>query len=85
MVKTQTTRKRSFGVRSLSVVLALLLILSTCVVMFTVSMFSASAAIDYWFVSGNFNNWTQTATSVNKINGSSGSVTIPMTASSIKF
>ena len=85
MVKTQKTRRRSFGVRSLSVVLALLLVLSTCVVMFTASMFTASAAIDYWFVSGNFNNWTQEANSTNKINGSSGSVTIQMNASSIKF
>ena len=85
MVKTENTRKRSLGVRSLSVILSLVLVLSTCVVMLTASMFSADAAIDYWFVSGNFNNWTQEATSTNKINGSSGSVTIPMTASSIKF
>lgn len=85
MVKTQKTRMRSFGKRSLSVVLALILVMSTCVVMLTASVFTASAAISYWFVSGNFNSWTQEATSVNKINGSSGSVTIPLTASSIKF
>ena len=54
--------------------------------MLTVTSLSADAAISYWFVSGNFNGWTNSATSANKINsGTGGSVTIPVTASGINF
>lgn len=80
MTKKQQNRSRGFGSRTLSVLLALLMILSTFAVMITALPLTAHAAdeISYWFVSGTLNGWTQTATSVNKINGSSGSVTIPV-------
>lgn len=85
MTKKQN-RSFGFGKRTLSVVLAALLILSTFAVVITTTSLSTSAAISYWFVSGNFNGWTNTATSANKINsGSGGSVTIPVTTTSIKF
>lgn len=85
MTKKQN-RSFGFGKRTLSVVLAVLLVLSTMAVMLTATSLSASAAISYWFVSGNFNDWTTSATSANKINsGSGGSVTIPVTTTSIKF
>lgn len=88
MTKKQN-RSFGFGKRTLSVVLAVLLILSTMAVMLTVTSLSADAAISYWFVSGNFNGWTNSATSANKINsGTGGSVTIPLSGeytSSIQF
>ncbi|MBQ9248183.1 MAG: hypothetical protein IJ171_06315, partial [Ruminococcus sp.] len=86
MTKKQN-RSRGFGKRTLSVVLAILMLLSTMVVMLTATTLSAGAAISYWFVSGDFNGWTHTA-SDNKINGSSGSVTMNIdgsTRSSIDF
>ncbi|MBQ6412544.1 MAG: fibro-slime domain-containing protein [Ruminococcus sp.] len=85
MTKKQN-RSFGFGKRTLSVVLAVLLILSTMAVMLTVTSLSAGAAISYWFVSGSMNGWTTSATSANKIDsGSGGSVTIPVTASGINF
>lgn len=85
MTKKQN-RSFGFGKRTLSVVLAVLLILSTMAVMLTVTSLSADAAISYWFVSGSMNGWTTTATSANKINsGTGGSVTIPVNASGINF
>uniref|UniRef100_UPI00386C943E hypothetical protein n=1 Tax=Ruminococcus sp. TaxID=41978 RepID=UPI00386C943E len=62
MTKKQN-RSFGFGKRTLSVVLAVLLILSTMAVMLTVTSLSADAAISYWFVSGSMNGWTNTATS----------------------
>ena len=83
MTKKQN-RSFGFGKRTLSVVLAVLLILSTMAVMLTVTSLSADAAISYWFVSGSMNSWTTTATSANKINsGTGGSVTIEMVCSPI--
>lgn len=85
MTKKQN-RSFGFGKRTLSVVLAVLLILSTMAVMLTVTSLSADAAISYWFVSGSMNGWTTTATSANKINsGTGGSVTIPVNATGINF
>jgi fibro-slime domain-containing protein len=88
MTKKQN-RSLGFGKRTLSVVLAVLLILSTFAVVITTTSLSASADISYWFVSGNFNGWTNSATSANKINsGTGGSVTIPLSGeytSSINF
>ena len=85
MTKKQN-RSFGFGKRTLSVVLAALLILSTFAVVLTTTSLSAGAAISYWFVSGSMNDWTTTATSANKINsGTGGSVTIPVSASGINF
>lgn len=85
MTKKQN-RSFGFGKRTLSVVLAALLILSTFAVVITTTSLSAKADISYWFVSGSMNGWTTSATSANKINsGSGGSVTIPVTASGINF
>lgn len=85
MTKKQN-RSFGFGKRTLSVVLAALLILSTFAVVITTTSLSTSAAISYWFVSGSMNGWTTSATSANKINsGTGGSVTIPVTASGINF
>ncbi|WP_316631235.1 hypothetical protein [uncultured Ruminococcus sp.] len=85
MTKKQN-RSFGFGKRTLSVVLAALLILSTFAVVITTTSLSADAAISYWFVSGSMNSWTTTATSANKINsGTGGSVTIPVNASGINF
>ena len=85
MTKKQN-RSFGFGKRTLSVVLAVLLILSTFAVVITTTSLSADAAISYWFVSGSMNSWTTSATSANKINsGTGGSVTIPVNASGINF
>lgn len=87
MTKKQN-RSRGFGKRSLSVVLTVLIVLSSLVVMLSATTLSANAAISYWFVSGDFNGWTHSADLGNKINGSSGSVTVNITGatfSSIEF
>lgn len=85
MTKKQN-RASGFGTRSLSLALAVLMVLSVFAVMLTSTSLSAGAEISYWFVSGSMNGWTTSATSANKINsGSGGSVTIPVNASGINF
>ena len=84
MTKKQN-RSFGFGKRALSVVLAILMLLSMLVVMLTATTLSAGA-ISYWFVSGSMNGWTTTPDSSNLINsGTGGSVTIPVSASGINF
>lgn len=86
MTKKQN-RTRGFGKRLLSVVLTVVMILSTLVVMLTATSLSAGAAISYWNIAGNFNDWGNSLNNTSyRINGGSGgSVTIAMTASSIQF
>ena len=59
MTKKQN-RIRGFGRRSLSLVLATLLLLSTMAVMLTSTMLTASADISYWLLAGDFNGWSAT-------------------------
>ena len=86
MTKKQN-RSFGFGKRTLSVVLAALLILSTFAVLITTTSLSAGAAISYWTVAGSFNGWgdalNNTAYRINS--GTGGSVTIPVVASGINF
>ncbi len=56
MTKKQN-RIRGFGKRSLSVILAMLIVLSTMVVMLTSTMLTSHAAISYWYLVGDFNGW----------------------------
>lgn len=83
MVKKLFDQRRSFGLSFAAVVLALLLLLSTCVVALTSSVFKADAAITDWAVAGDFNSWSTTA---NTFSGGSGSITISISGrSSITF
>ncbi|WP_407383941.1 fibro-slime domain-containing protein [Ruminococcus sp.] len=82
MTKKQN-RVRGFGKRSLSVILAMLIVLSTMVVMLTSTMLTANAAISYWNVAGNFNGWGDSLNNTAyRISGSSGSVTINISSDS---
>ncbi|MBQ3285789.1 MAG: fibro-slime domain-containing protein [Ruminococcus sp.] len=81
MTKKQN-RSRGFGKRSLSVLLTVLLILSTLVVMLSATSLSASAAISYWNVAGDFNSWGDSLNNTSyRINSSAGDVTIPISSS----
>ncbi len=82
MTHEKQTGARHLGRRSLSVVLSVLMLLSTFAVMMTATSLSASAAISYWFVDGDFDGWTHNVSGTNKINGASGSVTIDIAGSS---
>ena len=83
MTKKQNRRKSGFGKRSLSVLLATLIVLSTLVVMLTSTMLTASAAISYWNVAGNFNSWESSLNNTTyRINGGSGSVTFSLSSDS---
>lgn len=88
MTKKQN-RTHGFGRRSLSVVLSVLMILSTFAVMLCATSLSANAAISYWNVAGDFNDWGNSLNNTAyRINGGSGSVTINISSdahSSIKF
>ena len=76
MVKRQFEQKRGFGLTFVSLLLALLLVLSTCVVAITTSMFTASA-LSEWKIVGNFNNWDYGKGAY--ISSSGGSVTVDLT------
>ena len=81
MTKKQN-RSRGFGKRSLSVLLTVLLVLSTLIVMLSATSLSASAAISYWNVAGDFNDWANSLNNTSyRINSSAGNVTIPISSS----
>ena len=80
MTKKQN-RSRGFGKRSLSVVLTVLIVLSTFVVMMSATSLSAGAAISYWNVAGDFNDWANSLNNTSyRINSSAGDVTIPISS-----
>lgn len=80
MTKKQN-RVRGFGRRSLSMLLAMLMLLSTMAVMLTSTMLTASAEISYWYLVGDFNGWNLNDETFKMTkNGNDWVVTVPPVA-----